>query len=169
MFDTFSIISSKLYFGHENYENDWLIQADNSEKFTDKGTFVTLIINANSNRTPKQVFDKFSSEDDDYLFNQTIVPVKLVQYANENLISRSQAKRLLARFNMFKKVILDFQDIEFIGQAFADELFRVFQKNNPDTTLFPIRANKQVQQMIARAMASFLQNNGHENNSHTKN
>lgn len=150
MFDTFSIISSNIYFGHENAENDWLIQSGQSPKNL-TGTYITLIINTNSNRTLKEVFDEFASEDEDYHFNQTIVPVKLAQYGNENLISRSQAKRLLARFDIFKNVILDFQDIEFIGRAFADEIFRVFKKNNPEINILHVRANHQVGKMIERA------------------
>ena len=43
-------------------------------------------------RTSKKVFDKFTSGDD-YGFTKTIVPVKLAQYDENELISRSQAKR----------------------------------------------------------------------------
>jgi len=38
----------------------------------------------------------------------------------EQLISRSQAKRLVARFDRFKTVTLDFEGIDEIGQAFAE-------------------------------------------------
>lgn len=48
------------------------------------------------------------------------------------LDSRSQAKRLLARVDKFKKVIFDFDDVEPIGQAFADEVFCVFAKQHID-------------------------------------
>jgi len=56
------------------------------------------------------------------------VPVKLAQYGNDKLVSRSQAKRLLARVELFKVVMLDFTNVPTIGQAFADEIFRVFRK-----------------------------------------
>ena len=97
------------------------------------------------------MLDEFSSEDEDYQFNKTIVPVKLARYGNENLISRSQAKRLLNRVEIFKIVIFDFQDVEFIGQAFAHEILRVFQINHPDTQLIPINMEEQVKKMINRA------------------
>jgi hypothetical protein len=51
----------------------------------------------------------------------------LARYGNESLVSRSQAKRLLARIDRFKIVIFDFEGIEQIGQAFANEVFRVFK------------------------------------------
>ena len=80
-----------------------------------------------------------------------MVPVKLVKYGNDQLISRSQAKRLLTRVELFKKVLFDFTDIETIGQAFSDEIFRVFAQQHPETELIPIHANSQVKRMIERA------------------
>jgi uncharacterized protein (DUF1330 family) len=68
---------------------------------------------------------------EDFDFSKTIVPMKLAQLGDEQLISRSQAKRLIARFDRFKIVILDFKDVNEIGQAFADELFRVYAKCTP--------------------------------------
>ncbi len=108
-------------------------------------------INLDSITTAKEVFDKFASEDADYAFSKTHVPVKLMQYGTDNLISRSQAKRLLARFDKFHEVILDFSGVESIGQAFADEVFRVFQNSYPATHIVAINANEQVGQMISRA------------------
>jgi hypothetical protein len=51
------------------------------------------------------------------------VPVRLAQYGNENLISRSRAKRVLARVDLFKKLILHFEGVPVVGQAFTDEIF----------------------------------------------
>ena len=70
---------------------------------------------------------------DNFRFRKTHVPVKLAQYPGEQLVSRSQAKRLLARFEHFSEVFLDFKNVDQIGQPFADELFRVFPNNNPNT------------------------------------
>ena len=81
---------------------------------------------------------------------QTIIPVRLVQYGDEKLISRSQAKRLLERVDRFKTVIFDFKEVETIGQAFADEVFRVFKQQHPHIDIIPINANELVMQMINR-------------------
>ena len=93
--------------------------------------------------------DEFA--DEDYGFTKTSVPVRLAQYGDEQLISRSQAKRLLARFDRFKVVLLDFEQVESIGQAFADEVFRVFVRAHPDTIIAETNANPIVTQMINRA------------------
>lgn len=80
-------------------------------------------------------------------------PVKLMTYGDDNLVSRSQARRLLARFDRFKIVILDFSGISSIGQAFADEVFRVFRNKHPEVELIPQHATADVKRMISRAEA----------------
>ena len=37
------------------------------------------------------------------------------------LVARSQAKRLLERFDRFEEVVLDFDGVRQVGQGFADE------------------------------------------------
>jgi len=68
-------------------------------------------------------------------------------------MSRSQAKRVVTRVEKFKTVMFDFTGIETIGQAFADEIFRVFANSHPEIELYPINANPDVQAMINRALA----------------
>ena len=144
MFDTFSIFSGKLFFSYSERSGDWLIEDD--EKFI-SGTRVVLSINAKARTTAQQVFDKFTGED--FGFTKTHIPVFLARYGDEDLISRSQAKRLLTRFEKFKEIVLDFENVDTIGQAFADEIFRVFVSQNPKVHLIPVNANAQVQTMIA--------------------
>jgi STAS-like domain of unknown function (DUF4325) len=55
------------------------------------------------------------------------------------------------RVELFKVVIFNFKDVESVGQAFADETFRVFAKEHPDIQLVPHNANSQVKRMIERA------------------
>ena len=52
----------------------------------------------------------------------------------------------------FRHVILDFESVESIGQAFADEIFRVFASRNPEIEIVPTQANEQVSRMINRAI-----------------
>lgn len=73
------------------------------------------------------------------------------QEANVLLLSRSQAKRLLSRFEKFEEVMLDFKDVQTIGQAFADEIFRVFALQHPEVSIIAINTTPEVQQMINRA------------------
>lgn len=147
MFDRFVIASGDVYFSHEfDEKEDWILEAASASR----GTLVRMSLNNHTARTLKKVFDRFSSEDD-YGFSKTVVPVRLVQYGDENLMSRSQAKRLLSRVDRFRVVVLDFAGVASIGQAFADEVFRVFSSKYPDVEIEPVNASSEVKRMISRA------------------
>lgn len=147
MFDEFDILSGEVYFSHEfDKKEDWILQRSTSRG----GTLVTMKLHNHTARTTKKVFDSFTSEED-YGFTKTVVPVKLMRYGDDNLVSRSQAKRLLARFDRFKIVMLDFSGVTSVGQAFADEVFRVFRAKYPNVELVPIHASSEVRRMISRA------------------
>ena len=151
MFDAFQIVSGGLVFDHEEVEGGDVLDKGEWLEATLSGTDVVMGISTASSRTPKQVFDQFSSGPDEYAFAKTIVPVRLAKIGDENLISRSQAKRLLQRVDRFSTVVLDFEGIASIGQAFADEIFRVFANQHPAIELIARHANADVQQMIRRA------------------
>ena len=106
-------------------------------------------LNNHTARTTKMIFDQYNSGDD-YGFTKTVVPVRMAQYGEDKLISRSQARRVLARVELFKTVLFDFKEVETIGQAFADEIFRVFAMQHPEIQLVPIHANSETKRMIAR-------------------
>ncbi|HEY7490494.1 MAG TPA: STAS-like domain-containing protein [Candidatus Tectomicrobia bacterium] len=93
------------------------------------------------------MFDQFST-DEDYGFTKTVVTVHFAQYGDEKLVSRAQAKWLLAGLERFRVVLLDFAGVETIGQAFADEVFRVFVMAHPKIELYAEHANTVVLQMI---------------------
>ena len=82
-------------------------------------------------------------------FDKTIIPIRLAN--STDLVSRSQARRILSGLELFREVILDFSDIEYIGQAFADEIFRVFVNMNPNTVIRVQNINTEIQNMINRA------------------
>lgn len=150
MFDRFQIASGELVFDHDDAEADDLLH-DIEPRYARRGTTVLMEIATKSKRTASQVFDKFSSGPDDYAFAKTIVPVRLAKVGDENLVSRSQAKRVMQRVERFRTVVLDFTDVVSIGQAFADEVFRVFANAHPGVELVPMHATPVVQQMIRRA------------------
>jgi hypothetical protein len=151
MLDLFTILSGELYFSHNHaYTNDWLLD----DAHAGNGTRVRMALNNHSSRTTKKIFDQFSSDDGDYGFNKTVIPVDLANYGSDGLVSRSQAKRVLARVNLFERVVFDFQGVEAIGQAFADQIFRVYAKEHPEIVLTCINANPAVMQMIRRAQSA---------------
>jgi virulence-associated protein VapD len=149
MFDRYAIMSSKLTFCHMPNGKDWLLE-DSSDIVP--GTFIEMMISTASHRTVQEVFDTYTSESDDYGFTRTHISVFLARYGDENLVSRSQAKRLLARIERFKEVILDFKGVSEIGQAFADEIFRVYKNTHPDVGLRWASASSDVEKMIKRAL-----------------
>jgi uncharacterized protein DUF4325/histidine kinase-like protein len=149
--DYFAITSGDLYFSHDHGQTrDFLIDASPTEA----GTDVWLRLNDGSDRALRSVFDQFAAEEGDYQFSKTIVALDLGRHEGEELISRSQAKRVVARCEKFREVVLDFQAIKTIGQAFADEIFRVFALEYPRTKLVPIRMNEDVTRMVSRARAA---------------
>lgn len=148
LFDHFMVSSGKVFFSHDLHApEDWILEKEASTS----GTLVELELNHYAQYTVKEVFDTYASGDD-YGFVKTVVPVRLAQYGNESLISRSQAKRVLARIDRFKVVIFDFEGVESVGQAFADEIFRVFKNRRPDIQVQYIKANAETEAMILRAL-----------------
>ena len=60
--------------------------------------------------------------------------------------------RIPLRFERFQEVLLDFHGVDFVGQAFADEIFRVFNLNHPEVRIAYAHANKSVLGMIRLAL-----------------
>ncbi len=145
MFDDFDILSGATFFTHDsNDDKDWILQ---SKEFS--GTAVWMKLNNHTSRKIQAIFSQYT--DDDFGFTRTVIPVRLAQYGRDKLFSRSQAKRLLIRIDRFKTVLFDFEGVDSIGQAFADQIFRVFALKHPEIELAPINANSAVEQMISRA------------------
>lgn len=151
MFDQFEIHANGLKFSHlDSQPDDWLREEKGA---FDEGTTVFMSIALASQRTTTDVYNQFTDVPEDYGFSKTVVPMKLARFGDEQLVSRSQAKRLIARFDRFKKVILDFDGVQEIGQAFADELFRVYAREHPDVELVPTKMTEQVERMWLRAVS----------------
>lgn len=149
--DRFVVVSSGVHFSHESSEpEDWVRKIGVNLP----GTGVFLHLDNHSTRKLNTVFDEYASPDANYGFTRTVVPVRLAQEPREMLVSRSQAKRLLNRFERFKTVVLDFEGVDSIGQAFADEIFRVYAKAHPGITLEYTHANKAISKMIRRAQTA---------------
>lgn len=148
MMDFFALSSNGLLYQKRRSDDGWLVEVDEISNVP--GTAIRMLIDVDAVQTLKGVFDQFSSGDD-YSFAKTHVPLRLAKHEGDNLVSRSQAKRLLARVDKFSEVILDFAGIEEIGQAFADEIFRVYASAHPKIRIYPINTNASIDEMIRRA------------------
>lgn len=147
--DAFDIRSGLLHFMHDEWGADILLERPANAP----GTLVLMRLANDSPRILQDVFDQFAAPEE-YTFAKTIVPVRLAQHEGEKLVSRSQAKRLTMRFERFQTVVLDFAGVEEIGQAFADEVFRVFGNAHPNTQLLPINLTPAVENMVKRALSA---------------
>lgn len=116
-----------------------------------QGTLFEMEISPESNRSAKEVFDEFCTGDD-FVFSKTVFQMAVTKIEGP-LISRSQAKRIAARFEQFDEVEIDFGDIASIGQGFADELFRVWSNSNPSTKIVTLNTSKDVEKMISHVTA----------------
>ncbi len=147
--DQFFIVADGLRFSHQqDYSHDMI--DDTNLKIP--GTVIEMHLCSQTEKELTKIFNEFAPADE-YTFGKTIVPIHLAQYENDFLVSRSQAKRVLARVENFKIVVFDFEGVEIIGQSFADEIFRVFQNKYPDIELHAINTTKKVSAMIERAKA----------------
>ena len=105
----------------------------------------------------EDIIKEYSYQDAQPSFFRTRIPVKLMEHEGEALLSRSQAKHLINRLGRFLEVILDFEGVKEIGQAFADEIFRVFHNDYPDVHLIPVNCSSNVKRMIAHVSVEYCQ------------
>lgn len=110
-----------------------------------KGTEVRFHIQRHARTTLEEVFSEFAPQAYDYQFEKTKVFVKLL---NRAYVSRSEAKRLLANLEKFSEIVLDFRDVQSIGQGFADEVFRVFAGRHPAIVISTEHTNSVIDAMI---------------------
>lgn len=115
-----------------------------------KGTKVTFSIKTNSNKHLSDLFKEYQSDPLGYDFDKTKIMVKLYTMGTV-YISRSQARRILVNLDKYKHITLDFEGVPTVGQAFADEIFRVFKEKNPGIEIEPIHMSETVEFMIKRA------------------
>lgn len=110
------------------------------------GTSFKMKISNDSSRTTQEIFARYT-DPEELVFCKTRFFVSLAAFEGE-LISRSQAKRIVARFENFEHVELDFSGVENIGQGFADELVRVWPLAHTATQLYITNATEAVEKML---------------------
>jgi hypothetical protein len=90
------------------------------------------------------------TESSDYGFDRTEIRVKLFTSSGVH-ISRSQARRILSGLDAFQIILLDFENVPIIGQAFADEIYRVFKNSHPHIVIQEENMSEGVRFMVERA------------------
>lgn len=118
-----------------------------------QGTRVTFRIDIQTNRHLNDIFKEYTNitSDGDHGFDKTEVRIKLYTQNGVN-ISRSQARRILSGLEKFSIVIMDYDKVDMVGQAFADEIYRVFQDTYPDIQIKNENMVESVRFMVERAI-----------------
>lgn len=118
-----------------------------------RGTLVAFRIRTDSDRHLNDVFRKYTNltDESDFGFDKTEIRVKLFTVGGV-LVSRSQARRVLAGLEKFKSILFDYENVPMVGQAFADEIYRVFHELHPTIQLENEHMSEGVQFMVLRAI-----------------
>lgn len=145
--DVFLLESGELRWTVDNLRDDTAV----GDVEARQGTRVRCEISPDSERVLSKIFEQYTVEADVPAFQRTSVRVRLFE-VGERFVSRSEAKRLASRLEGFEEVELDFGGVQEIGQGFADELFRVWARDHPDTRLLPINVSAAVGWMISRGV-----------------
>ena len=115
-----------------------------------EGTRVFFLVGVKSKNNLVDLFSRYT--DESFKFSRTAAKVSLYQ-AGVAYVSRSQARRIVTGLEKFRTIELDFKAVDTVGQAFADEIFRVWQAHHKDIEIIPRNANENVLFMINRAKA----------------
>jgi hypothetical protein len=117
------------------------------------GTSVYVAIALDTPRTLDTVLRAASLDGDGYAFERTAVPLQLLQAGGGLLASRAEARRVTARLEQFRCAELDFGGVTDIGHGFADELMRVFRREQPGVDLVAVHTTPRVAAMLQSIVA----------------
>ncbi|QNE21958.1 MerR family DNA-binding transcriptional regulator [Kribbella qitaiheensis] len=142
--DLFKLAANGIDWTVDNLRNDQAVGMSEVAQ----GTRVQLELDPATDRDLANLFREFTI---DYEFSRSRPVVKLFEFGL-SFVSRSEAKRLLAGMEVFSEVDVDFTGVESVGQAFVDEMLRVWPKLHPDTVIIPTGMNSAVEFMVQRGL-----------------
>ena len=112
------------------------------------GTQILMSISNYSQKKLSEIFNQYADIENGFV--KTTIPLK--NLFQGEMVSRSQAKRICERLESFQTVRLDFSGVEWMGQGFADQIFRVFHEAHPEIELIPQNMNEDVQRMYQHVL-----------------
>ena len=152
MFDVFSIVSGGLSFTVRRQPGGEYAHRLKPTSSDQKGTSVQMEIRTDATQTMAQAVG--AAAGDGHSLPRMTIPLGLALHGGENLVSRAQARRIMARAEIFTEVVLDFAGVTEIGPQFADEIFRIWAAANPRVHLQALHASEGVAVMIRHARAN---------------
>lgn len=145
--DVFQLRSYNCTLTVNNLIGDYSIQKTDEATV---GTEVYFEVSKDTGKSLQKLFREYTFDNEKLTLDTTEIPINLFQ-EGDIWISRSQAKRVLAGLERYKKIIFNFAGVEVIGQAFADEIFRVFKIEHPEIQLEAINMSDSVKIMVEHA------------------
>ena len=145
MMDDFIIFSGGKVFTNNKYDNSI---TEDIPLLNGEGTCVLMSLSNYTQKKPQEVFDLYADVDGG--FEKTKLPMKNIFDASP--VSRSQAKRICNRLEKFREVILDFEDMQWMGQGFAHQIFVIFAREHPEIKLIPINMNEDITKMYQHVL-----------------
>jgi DNA-binding Lrp family transcriptional regulator len=142
--DVLRLESEALAWIVDNERRDWAAETIEPPR---RGTLARVELDTERVRDLGAIFEEYT---EDFEFTRTRIVVELFAI-NSRFISRSEAKRVLHGLDKFREVILDFTNVESVGQGFADEVFRVWASGHPEVRLVPVNMNEAATFMVERA------------------
>jgi anti-sigma regulatory factor (Ser/Thr protein kinase) len=110
-----------------------------------EGTTVWWEVDPQTTRDPARVYTEYTDEET-LEFTRTRIPLRTL--GGSSFISRAEAERVADGLERFEEVILDFTGVTDVGQAFADELFRVWASEHPGTRLVPVSTSPVIDKLL---------------------
>ena len=105
-------------------------------------------INPKSNRTCADIFYKIFQKEK----KKIRIPINILNMSDNNVLnSRSHATSILRNISDYKKIEFDFNEIDLISPAFADELARKTEEKNQFADIKWMNTNKTVDMLMNRA------------------
>jgi STAS-like domain of unknown function (DUF4325) len=113
-----------------------------------QGTSIYASFALDTPRTLDAVRKAYSLDGTGVELERTVVPLRVITSPVAGLESRAQARRVGARLHEFRRAEVDFDGVNEVGHAFADELFRVLARETPKLELVPINMSPSVARMV---------------------
>ncbi len=145
--DVFTLESGGVRWTVDNVRNDQAVGASEIQR----GTRVRWEMDPSTAQSIAEIFRAYT--DDNHEFARTRTVVRLFGFG-VRFVSRSEAKRLLRGLERFKEVIVDFSEVEEVGQGFVDEVLRVWPGRHPETRVEPVGMTGPVEFMVRRGLPS---------------
>ncbi|RYZ79192.1 MAG: DUF4325 domain-containing protein, partial [Proteobacteria bacterium] len=144
MADAFHLEANGLSYLYNESIDDWTIRPGKRNK----GTYLSLHFDRASEKTTQNVFDRYAAGLEPAWLSPRLVAPYVLNLPEGSFASRSEAKKLLVGAEDFQKIMINFQNVEEVGQGFADEMFRVWQSAHPHVQIDVSHANEFIQRMI---------------------